>query len=121
MIDPSPSTIPLIIAAVGSGIAAILSSVAVIIGSLNKSTIESVKKTGEATHTLSNSAMGAQLLSSIADKEALAVVLHSVATKSGVLSDLEAAAAMDVRVEAAKKLYQEHVRNQAVVDAKLSN
>jgi hypothetical protein len=128
MIDPSSSTIPLIIAAVGSGIAAILSSVAVIIGALNKTTIESVKKTGEvtnkisdATHTLTNSAMGAQLLSAIEDKQALSVVLHSNAKKSGVLTDLEAAQAMDVRVEAAKKLYQEHVRNQAVVDAKLGN
>lgn len=80
--------------------------------------LDSVKKTGEATHDLSNSAMGAQLLAAIEDKQALSVVLHAVAKERGTPEALAAAQAQDVRVETAKKLYNEHQRNQAKVDAK---
>jgi hypothetical protein len=62
--------------------------------------------------------MGEQLLAGIADKQALSVVLHAIAAKSGLPSDLEAATAMDVRVKAAQEKYQIHAKNQAVVDAK---
>jgi hypothetical protein len=98
-------------------LAAVGSTAAVIIGALNRSDVISTKKTGEATHVLTNSAMGQQLLDGIADKQALSVVLHSVASASGKAEDLAAATAMDVRVKAAEAKYQQHQKNQAVVDA----
>lgn len=99
-------------------IGAISGAVATIIGALNRTDVKSTRKTTEATHILTNSAMGEQLLSSIADKLALSVILHANAAKSGLQADMDAAMAMDVRVKAAEVKYQQHMQNQAVVDAR---
>ena len=81
--------------------------------------INSVKKTGEATHTLSNSAMGAQLAINVELLQALSVQAHRFATMTGQEGDTATAKAFDVRVTGAQKLYQEHLTKQAVVDAEL--
>jgi hypothetical protein len=77
-----------------------------------------IKKVADATHTLSNSAMGAQLLANVQNLEALGVLAHRFA-QNGVEADIAYAAAIDVRVEAAKEEYQDHIRKQAVVDSKV--
>jgi hypothetical protein len=111
---------PLAIGILITGIfAAVGSTVATILGAMNRTDVLSTKKTGEATHILTNSAMGQQLLDGIADKQALSVVLHTLATNSGKPEDLAAAIAMDVRVKAAEVKYQQHQRNQAIVDEKM--
>lgn len=99
-------------------IAALASGVAMVLGAVNKIQLEGVKRVADATHTLSNSAMGQQLVTNLATMEALSVVLHRIAAgQGGVEADVEAAKAIDVRVAAAKKEYTEHLIKQAVVDA----
>jgi hypothetical protein len=109
-----------------ASIAAFAAGVAAVIGAVNKRDIGTVRKelvsvkhTGEATHTLSNSAMGAQLQVNVATLEALSVVLHRVAVTSKEEADAAAALAVDVRVDAAKKVLQDHLTKQAVVDSKV--
>src|ERR1700683_503654 len=120
-IDPDPISqwTPLSVGIlITSVLGAVGGMIATVIGAMNRTDVLSVKRTGVATHILTNSAMGEQLLAGIADKQALSVVLHAIATKSGSQADLDAAAAMDVRVEAAKVKSQTHIKNQAVVDAR---
>lgn len=106
-----------IITSVFAGIAAIIG--AINIGKINRAErkIESVRKTGEATHELSNSAMGQQLLTNVELLAELSVQAHRFAAVTKEAADLATAQAFDVKVEAAKKLYETHVRKQAVVDA----
>jgi hypothetical protein len=106
------SYFPGIIAAIGGGAAAI-------IGALNRRDVKSVKKTSEATHILSNSAMGAQLAINVELLQALSVQAHRFASLTKQDGDVATAKAFDVRVEGAKKLYQEHLTKQAVVDAQV--
>jgi len=75
-----------------------------------------IKKVADATHILTNSAMGAQLLANVQNLQAMAVLAHRFAENNNA-SDIAAAAAIDVRVEEARAKYQEHVKRQAVVDA----
>jgi phosphoribosylanthranilate isomerase len=82
-----------------------------------KKVVDDTQKVAVATHTLSNSAMGAQLLNNVQTLESLSVFAHRLA-ESNNPSDIAAAVAIDVRVEAAKAEYQEHVKKQAVVDSK---
>ena len=88
-----------------------------VIGAWTAAKTSQVKKIAEATHTLTNSAMGAQLLTNVQNLEALAVLAHRFAENNNE-SDIAAASAIDVRVAAAKALYQKHLINQATVDAK---
>jgi hypothetical protein len=67
-------------------------------------------------HTLSNSAMGAQLKGAIEVAEQVAVLAHRLA-ESGAAGDVAVAAAADLKVAANKVLYQEHQIQQAKVDA----
>jgi ADP-ribosylglycohydrolase len=80
--------------------------------------IDKVERVTEATHTLSNSAMGAQLLTKVELLQMLAVQAHRLAEVTKEAGDLTIAKAFEVQVEAAKKLYQEHVTKQAIIDAK---
>jgi len=75
-----------------------------------------IKKVADATHALSNSAMGVQLLANVQNLEALSVLAHRFAENNNA-ADIAAAVAIDVRVESAKTVYQEHLKQQAVVDA----
>jgi hypothetical protein len=79
--------------------------------------IESIKKTGEATHTLSNSAMGAQLKLNVEFAQSNAVILHRMADYTKTEGDAAAALAADVKLEAQKVIYQAHLVQQAKVDA----
>ena len=63
-----------------------------------------------------SSDLGAQLKMNVANLEALHVVLTRVAESSKQESDIAAAKAIGVQVEAAQKLYDEHVAKQALVD-----
>jgi hypothetical protein len=67
-------------------------------------------------HTLTNSAMGKQLLDKVDLLKAMAVLAHSAA-EAGNGSALAAAQAIDKRVEAAVQEYTQHQLNQAKVDA----
>lgn len=105
-------------------VGAAFAGVAAVIGAVNKRDITAVKKevssvkaTTEATHTLSNSAMGEQMKSTLAALMALSVVQHRLAA-NGQEAEVAAAEAVDVQVEAARKLLQDHLTKQAVVDAK---
>jgi hypothetical protein len=60
--------------------------------------------------------MGVQLLANVQNLEALSVLAHRFAENNNA-ADIAAAVAIDVRVESAKTVYQEHLKQQAVVDA----
>src|ERR1700690_3356296 len=102
------------------GIAAAINSVAIlgvaVITAWTAAKAAAIKKVTDATHVLTNTAYGAQLLINGQNLEALAVLSHRFA-ESGGRADVDAAAAIDVRVEAAKAEYQMHLKQQAVVDA----
>jgi hypothetical protein len=89
-----------------------------IIGIINTRKLEAVKKTGEATHKLSNSAMGAELQGRVDDAEVISLLFHRIAQLSGnAPGDLEAATAADKKLEQRKKLLNQHLVQQAAVDA----
>jgi hypothetical protein len=67
-------------------------------------------------HTLTNSAMGDQLLGKVELLEAMLVLAQRLA-ESGTDADIAAADALAVRVESAKVKYAEHQLQQARVDA----
>jgi hypothetical protein len=118
-------------------IAAFAAGVAAIIGAINKRQLDSVKtdvatvKTDVATvgtavasvkddtvavHTLTNSAMGAQLLVRVELLQAQAVQAYRIAAITKEDSDLAMAKALDVQVDAARKIYQAHQVQQAIAD-----
>ena len=74
-------------------------------------------KTVNAIHTLTNSAMGAQLKLNVQFAEQNAVLAHRLAEMSKSEGDVAAATAADVVVESQKAIYQEHLVRQAKVDA----
>lgn len=79
------------------------------------------KKNGaviDKVHTLSNSAMGAQLKLNVEFAEANAVQAHRIAEITKEDGDTAAAIAADVRVKSQQFLYQEHLTQQAKVDSK---
>lgn len=80
----------------------------------NKKTADVVDK----VHTLSNSAMGAQLKLNVEFAEANAVQAHRISEITKEDGDAAAAAAADVRVKSQQFLYQEHLTQQAKVDSK---
>jgi hypothetical protein len=82
--------------------------------------LESVKKTGEATHTLSNSAMGAQLKMNVTFARAAAVMARRLAEVTKQSGDTAAAAAADVQVIEQEAILQVHLIQQARVDAELA-
>lgn len=79
--------------------------------------IASVKKTGEAVHVLSNSAMGAQLKINVQYAKAAALLAHRLAAVTGEKGDEAAAAALDLAVGEQEVLLNTHVIQQAKVDA----
>jgi hypothetical protein len=79
--------------------------------------LEKIKKTGEAIHTLSNSAMGAQLKKNVQFAKANAILYHRLAVISGIPSDLAAAMAADVVTESEVELLNTHLAQQAKVDS----
>lgn len=86
-----------------------------IMGAWNTAKISRVGKTANAIHTLSNSAMGAQLQQKVDLLKALSVFAHA-AQPSNDASEA-AADAVDIRVKAAEKELQDHLLRQALVDA----
>jgi hypothetical protein len=110
---------PATIAAAGAGIAAIIGAVKNNrdIAGVKKSLVK-VEKTSEAIHTLSNSAMGAQLLTKVELLQMLAVQAHRLAEVTKEAADAAVAQSFEVQVAAAKKVYQDHLMQQAVVDAR---
>ena len=79
--------------------------------------IKSVQKTAEATHILSNSAMGEQLKQSLQFAIANSVTAHRLAVLTKEAGDEAAALASDVVVKQQAALLQEHLISQAKVDA----
>jgi len=80
-------------------------------------TLESIKETGEATHTLSNSSMGAQLKLNVVALRTAAVALHRLAVQTKADADIAAAKAADVAVHEAESILEIHLQRQAQVDA----
>jgi hypothetical protein len=80
-----------------------------------------MKKVVDATHTLSNSAMGTQLKARVDAGKALAVALHRTAEMTGAVGDKAAAAAADQNVVETQKVLDNHLTQQAVVDAKAAS
>ena len=79
------------------------------------------KKTGktvDSIHTLSNSAMSAQLTLNVNFAKAIAVQARRIADDSKQQGDIAAATAADVVVASQQKLLDEHLLAQAKVDAK---
>jgi hypothetical protein len=79
---------------------------------------EKIKKTGEATHILSNSAMGEQKKLNVDFAKANAVLAHRIAVLTREEGDIDAATDADVRVKIQEDLYKAHLVQQAKVDAK---
>jgi hypothetical protein len=79
--------------------------------------LNKIKKTGEATHTLSNSAMGSQLQSKVETTQQIAVLSHRLAEYTKQPEAEAAAIAADLKVLQAKQEYQDHLIRQAKVDA----
>jgi hypothetical protein len=79
--------------------------------------LNKVKKTGEATHMLSNSAMGAQLQDKVDVYKELAVMAHRLADYTSDPEAKAAAIACDVQVDKARLELREHLIRQAKVDA----
>jgi hypothetical protein len=77
-------------------------------------------KVVKSIHTLTNSAMGAQLKLNLQFAERFAVQAHRLASITKETGDLAAAVAADVDVEAQKSVYQDHLLRQAKVDATTS-
>ena len=121
-------SIDVLLRSVASVIAAIASTGGVWVSILNarrlskaKVEIASVKETAVATHILTNSARGQLLLNRVELLMALSVQGHRFAQLTNDAGDLANAVAFDVRVESAKAEYQEHMRAQAVVDARAAD
>jgi hypothetical protein len=71
------------------------------------------------THTLVNSQAGQALLQRVELLQALAVQAHRFAALTHDPGDAAAALAFEVQVKAAETSYQDHMRKQAVVDARV--
>jgi hypothetical protein len=112
--------VPAIIAAIGTGVAVVLGAYNKVSLSMANRRIESIKKTGEATHTLGNSAMGAQILTRVESLKASAIIAHRLAVVTGQEADLTVAKALDVQVESALREFHDHQTKQAVVDAQIN-
>ena len=82
--------------------------------------LSKVKQVAVATHTLSNSAMGAQLQSALDDAVAGAVQAHKLAELTNDPGYQAAALASDVKVVTRRALLQAHQVQQAKVDAQLN-
>jgi hypothetical protein len=80
-----------------------------------------MKKVVDATHTLSNSAMGTQLKAGVDAAKALAVALHRTADLTKTPGDQAAAAAADESALARQTVLDNHLRQQAIVDEKAAN
>ena len=82
--------------------------------------VESIKKTGEATHTLSNSAMAAQLKMNVQFATQTAVLAHRLADVTKQEGDVAASLAADIVVKEQEAILQKHLIAQAKVDAELA-
>jgi hypothetical protein len=76
----------------------------------------SIKRTGEATHTLSNSAMAAQLKMNVQFATQTAVLAHRLAESTKQEGDIAAALAADIVVKEQEAILQKHLIAQAKVD-----
>jgi hypothetical protein len=80
-------------------------------------TLNKVKRTGEATHMLSNSAMGVQLQTKLDMAKELAVMCRRLADYTKQPEAEAASLAAEVKVALARTELQEHLIRQAKVDA----
>lgn len=78
--------------------------------------LNKVKKTGDAIHVLTNSAMGSQLQYNVDSAIKLAVTMHRLADYTQQPEAMAAALAADVDVERAKIELQAHMVRQAKAD-----
>jgi hypothetical protein len=79
-------------------------------------TVASIKKTGEATHTLSNSAMAAQLKMNVQFATQTSVLAHRLADVTKQAGDIAAAIAADIVIKEQEAILQKHLIAQAKVD-----
>lgn len=79
--------------------------------------LNKVRRTGEATHKLSNSAMGQQLKDKVAFAKQVAVLSHQLANFTKEQTARSAAMAADVVVASAELEYRNHLIQQAKADA----
>jgi hypothetical protein len=82
--------------------------------------VDAVQIVADATHKLSNSAMGEQLQIGVDDAKALQVVLQSKADASTQPGDAAAALAASQKVMQRQKLLDTHLANQSKVDVDLA-
>jgi hypothetical protein len=73
-------------------------------------------KVVNAVHTLTNSAMGAQLKINVDNAQRAAVMAHRIADITKQEGDIAAAKAADLEVIQQQAVYQDHVVRQAKVD-----
>jgi hypothetical protein len=78
---------------------------------------DSTKKTVDAVHTLSNSAMGATLKMNVQLAASNAVMAHRLAEITGQPGDAAAAVALDLKTKEHQAIYEAHLAQQAKVDA----
>ena len=74
-------------------------------------------KVVQDVHTLTNSAMGKQLLDKVEMMQQQSVLAHRFAALTKSEADIAAAQAIDIRVASLKAEYEQHQKNQAKVDA----
>jgi len=79
--------------------------------------IISIKKTTEATHVLTNSAMGEQLKTAVQFATSTSVLAHRLAALTKEAGDAAYATATDIVVKEQQALLQKHLTAQAIVDA----
>jgi hypothetical protein len=86
-----------------------------------KQTSNATKRVAEATHTLTNSAMGAQLLSTVEMLKEMLAIRQQTASIPPTNDNKYGMDALSVRIKLAEDLYQKHVIAQAKVDAKIDS
>lgn len=79
--------------------------------------LASIQATGEANHVLSNSAMGGKLTDGVEDAEAALVLLREIAGLNSSAENIARVTAGQLKVDQRKKLLQDHLIQQATVDA----
>jgi hypothetical protein len=82
-----------------------------------KDKVSDVNRTVDQVHTLSNSAMAAQLKMNVQLARSNAVMAHRLSEITGQAGDEAAAIAVDVQVHEHERILQEHLVQQARVDA----
>jgi len=97
----------------------IFGTVFIIMQIMQTKLLTKVKKVAVATHTLTNSATGAMLQAGLDDAMASSVLSHKLAELTNDPGYMAAATAADIKIVQRRKLLQDHLIQQATVDAQL--